>query len=89
MGILANEADQLPDADRASLRRFQADYLDLWVQALRSVLPDERGPTELKIVVHAVQSLVYYVVRTEPREEGSPGLHRRLADLGMAPLLKG
>jgi hypothetical protein len=88
MGILANEADQLPDAVRASLRRFQADYLDLWVQALRAVLPDERGPTELKIVVHAVQSLVYYVVRTEPRE-GSPGLHRRLTDLGMATLLEG
>jgi AcrR family transcriptional regulator len=31
MGVLANEADQLPDADRTSLRRFQADYLDLWV----------------------------------------------------------
>ena len=86
VGILANEADQLPEGDRRALRRFQHDYLDLWVQALQGVGGGERDPVELKILVHAVQSMIYFVVR-RAGEKAEGNLGDRLQDLGLALLL--
>ena len=35
--VYDQEADHLPDADRARLRRTQREYADVWVRALRAV----------------------------------------------------
>ncbi|MGW1975727.1 TetR/AcrR family transcriptional regulator [Streptomyces sp. NPDC001889] len=86
MGILSNERDQLPDRERTALRRLQADYLDVWVQALGSVLPG-REPAELKIIVHAVHGMIYFTVRVG-RTDPWPDLSQHLRDLGMAVLTR-
>ncbi|MEU5397904.1 TetR family transcriptional regulator [Streptomyces sp. NPDC005963] len=86
MGILSNERDQLPDKERTALRRLQADYLDVWVQALGSVLPD-REPAELKIIIHAVHGMIYFTIRVG-RIDPWPDLSQRLMDLGMAVLTR-
>jgi len=88
VGILVTESDQLPERERVALRRLQADYLEIWVQALRSARPD-RDPTELKIVIHAVQATIYFVVRSghvalRPDLDGA-----WLTHLGLALLLGG
>ena len=88
VGILVNESDQLPERERTALRRLQSDYLEIWVQALRSARPD-RDPTELKIVIHAVQATIYFVVRSghvalRPDLDGA-----WLTQLGLALLLDG
>ncbi|MFF0446548.1 TetR/AcrR family transcriptional regulator [Streptomyces sp. NPDC004609] len=84
-GILTNERDQLPEKERTALRRFQADYQDVWVQALGAVLPG-REPTELKISIHAVHAMIYFVVRSRTADQW-PDLPRRLTELGMAVLV--
>jgi AcrR family transcriptional regulator len=88
VGLLSNEADLLPDEDRRALRRFQHDYLDLWVRALDAVVDGERDVNELKIVVHAVHSMTYFVVR-RAGDTAEANLGARLHDLGMALLHHG
>lgn len=86
VGILATESDQLPDKERTALHRFQSDYLDIWLQALRAARPN-REPTELKILIHAVHAMIYFVVRTR-RITLSPDLDTEwLTQLGVALLL--
>jgi AcrR family transcriptional regulator len=87
VGILTHEHDQLPEKERTALRRLLADYLDVWVQVLRAVLPG-RGMTELKMVIHAVHAMIYLVVRADrgaPREL----IRQRLNEVGMKLLLTG
>ncbi|MFE7242989.1 TetR/AcrR family transcriptional regulator [Streptomyces sp. NPDC057580] len=86
VGILTNERDQLPDKERTAFRRFQADYQDVWVQALGAILP-EREPTELKIIIHAVHAMIYFVVRSRIADQW-PDLAQRQSELGMAVLGK-
>lgn len=85
IGILANERDRLPEKERTALRRVQADYLDVWVQALRAVLPGRDTP-ELKIMIHAVHGMIYFVVRSEGARHRTD-LPERLTSLGLAVLL--
>lgn len=85
VGILANDADELPDAERRALRRFQNEYVDIWVRTLQAARPDPIDPTELRIVVHAVHSMIYFVVR-DGRSAGDANLATRLRDLGLALL---
>jgi AcrR family transcriptional regulator len=87
VGILATEGEQLPDRERDALHRFHADYLDIWLQALRRLRPDGE-PTEIKILVHAVQSMIYFVVRSN-RVALHTGVDRDwLTELGMSLLAR-
>ncbi|MGW4205942.1 TetR/AcrR family transcriptional regulator [Streptomyces sp. NPDC004726] len=79
IGILANERDQLPEKERTALRRFQAAYLDVWLQAL-SALHRGQDPAELKIVIHATHTMTSFVIRS-PRTGRRPDLRERLAEL--------
>ncbi|MFE1320906.1 TetR/AcrR family transcriptional regulator [Kitasatospora phosalacinea] len=85
VALLAHERDQLPDKERTDLRRFQVDYLALWVAALDAVAPG-RSTTELKMIVHAVHAMVSFVVRS-PRVRRQNGLEEPLQVLGTALLL--
>ncbi|WP_052441205.1 TetR/AcrR family transcriptional regulator [Streptacidiphilus anmyonensis] len=85
LGILTNERDQLPEKERTALRRVQRDHRDVWVQTLDAVRPG-RDTAELKMIVLAVQGMVYFVVRSGGTDRW-PDLRERLVDLGMALLL--
>ncbi|MFF8955429.1 TetR/AcrR family transcriptional regulator [Streptomyces sp. NPDC014894] len=85
IGILGNERDQLPEAERTALRRTQAAYLDLWLQALGALHPDE-DRAELKIVIHAAHAMTSYVIRSA-RDRPRPDLSERLTDLATRLLL--
>ncbi|WP_432168611.1 TetR/AcrR family transcriptional regulator [Streptomyces sp. bgisy031] len=85
IGILTNDRDELPEKEQRVLRRFLADYLAVWVEALAAVLPG-RDTAELRIAVSATQSMIYYVARAD-RIEQWPDVRQRLARLGMAVLL--
>lgn len=83
IGILTNEADMLPDEDRRALRRFERDYLDLWVQTLRAASLQDPDPKELRVIAYALQTMITFVVR---RSEALPPtlLESRLRDLAFA-----
>ncbi|MFI1014837.1 TetR/AcrR family transcriptional regulator [Streptomyces sp. NPDC020965] len=85
VGILTHESDQLPDKERIALRRYQADYLDVWVQALGAVRTG-RDAADLRTTVHATHSMIHFVVRSGPTSRW-PALPERLAALGTALLL--
>ena len=85
IALLAQERDQLPDKERAALRRRQADYLDTWVDVLREV-DQGSSTTELKMVIHAVHAMVYLVARAG-RDAVWPDVHERLHDIGRTLLL--
>ncbi|MFF0451659.1 TetR/AcrR family transcriptional regulator [Streptomyces sp. NPDC004609] len=85
IGILANERDQLPEKERTALRRVQAAYLDVWLQALSTLRPVQ-DPAELKIVIHATHAMTSFVVRS-PRISPRPDLRERLAELAAHLLL--
>ena len=85
VGILANDADELPEPERRALRRFQNEYIDIWVRTLQAARPGPADPTELRIIVHAVHSMVYFVVR-DGRSAADANLATRLQDLGLALL---
>ncbi len=55
--VYDQEADHLPDADRARIRRTQRDYADVWVGALRAVRPDLSADAA-RAAVHAAFGLV-------------------------------
>lgn len=84
VGILTHERDQLPEKERTALRRFQADYLRVWVEALGSARPG-RDTAELRTVVNAVHGMIYFIVRSG-RTELWPHLQERLSELGSALL---
>lgn len=84
VGILTHESSQLPDKERTTLRRYQADYLDVWVQALGAARAD-RDAADLRTTVHAAHSMIHFVVRSEPAPL-RPALAERLAALGTALL---
>ncbi|MEU5974638.1 TetR family transcriptional regulator [Streptomyces sp. NPDC047315] len=86
VGILINERDQLPDPERKKYQRFQDDMLNVWLQAVDNALPG-RDQREAKIVVQAVQSMVYFVIRSRSTANRRD-LPERLNELGMA-LLQG
>ncbi|MEB8337289.1 TetR/AcrR family transcriptional regulator [Streptomyces endophyticus] len=61
VGILTHDRGQLPDRERAALRRYQADYLDvwdIWVQAL-SAVQAERDTADLRTMVHAAHAMIH------------------------------
>jgi AcrR family transcriptional regulator len=86
VGILNHEQDQLPDAERRRLLRFQEDSLDLWTQAFDNARPG-CDPGEARVAVQAMQAMVYFVVRSEA-VDGRRDLRDRLIELGTA-LLRG
>ena len=55
--VYDQEADHLPDADRARLRRTQREYADVWVRALRAVHP-ALSADAARAAVHAAFGLV-------------------------------
>lgn len=81
VGILTNEADLLPDEERRALRRFERDYLELWVETLQAVRPELQDPAELKIIVNAIQSMISFAER---RADTSSALGEQLEDLALA-----
>jgi AcrR family transcriptional regulator len=83
-GILANERDQLPDRERKQYQRFQDDSLDIWLQAVDNALPG-RDAAEAKVVVLALQSMVYFVIRSEPWSH-APAREARLTEFGLGLL---
>ncbi|MFF8955347.1 TetR/AcrR family transcriptional regulator [Streptomyces sp. NPDC014894] len=85
VGILIHESAQLPDRERVTLRRYQADYLDVWVQALGAARTD-RDAVDLRTTVQSAHSMIHFAVRSEPALPG-PALTERLAALGTALLL--
>ncbi|MEU5979166.1 TetR/AcrR family transcriptional regulator [Streptomyces sp. NPDC047315] len=85
IGILTAERDQLPDKERIALRRFQAAYLDMWLQALDAATPG-RDATELRAAVQATYAMIHFVARAS-RQEPWPDVQGRLAELGTAVLL--
>lgn len=85
VGILTHERDQLPDRERTALRRYQADYLDVWVQAL-SAVQAERDTADLRTMVRTAHSMIHFVVRSGPTSLW-PDLPDRLTELGAALLL--
>lgn len=87
VGLLTHERDQLPDKERTALRRMQADYLDIWVQVLGEVHPGCE-PSELRVVIHAVHSMIYFVLRAR-RAEHWPHVRERLAELSRQLLTAG
>lgn len=80
VGILAHEADELPDLERSALRRAQSEYLAVWVQLLDAVSPGH-DTAELKVVIHAVHNLIYLVVRAG-RAGSEPGIAEQLGTVG-------
>ncbi|MFB6672453.1 TetR/AcrR family transcriptional regulator [Streptomyces sp. NPDC056390] len=87
VGILTHERDQLPEKERTALRRFQADYLTTWVEALGAARP-EREQAELKTIINAVHGMIYFIVRSG-RIRFRPGLEQQLCELGSALLRNG
>jgi AcrR family transcriptional regulator len=85
VGILTHERDELPDKERTALRRSQADYLDVWLQALSAAQPG-RDPAKLKTIISATHSMLYLVGRSG-RIDQWPGLAGRLTAIGSALLL--
>lgn len=85
IGILTAERDQLPDKERHALRRFQAAYQDIWLQALEAAAPG-RDATELRAAVQATFTMIHFVVRSS-RQEPRPDVRDPLAELGTAVLL--
>jgi AcrR family transcriptional regulator len=55
--VYDQEADHLPDTDRARLRRTQREYADVWVGALCEVHPD-LSTDAARAAVHAAFGLV-------------------------------
>ncbi|MEU5397889.1 helix-turn-helix domain-containing protein [Streptomyces sp. NPDC005963] len=86
IGILGNERDQLPEKERTALRRIQAAYLDVWLQALSTLQPDE-DRAELKILIHATHAMTSYVIRSG-RARPRPDLPARLTALASRVLLE-
>ncbi|MFB7999311.1 TetR/AcrR family transcriptional regulator [Streptomyces sp. NPDC056002] len=86
VGILANERSHLAERERTALRRHQADYLDIWVQALGAVLAG-RQTTELKIAVRAVFTMIYFVIRSRDADRRQD-LPEHLTELGRAVLVR-
>lgn len=85
MGILTHERGELPAKERTALRRTQADYLDVWFQA-RSAVQPERDPAELKAVIAATHSMLYFAGQSG-RGDQWPDVASRLASIGSALLL--
>jgi AcrR family transcriptional regulator len=81
VGILTNEADLLPDDERRALRRFERDYVYLWVETVQAACPAMQDAAELKIVIQAIQSMISFVER---RASEAPGLGGRLEGLALA-----
>ncbi|MFI1826045.1 TetR/AcrR family transcriptional regulator [Streptomyces sp. NPDC020412] len=79
VGILTHERDHLPDKERARLRHYQADYMDVWLQALGAARPG-RDAADLRTAVHATHAMVHFVVRTSPARTSD--LAERLTELG-------
>jgi AcrR family transcriptional regulator len=69
--VYHGEVDQLPDEDRARLRRKQRRYLEEWVRLLRVVRP-ELGVPEARTLVRcgigAVQAPLFAQVELPPAE---------------------
>ncbi|MFF0190894.1 hypothetical protein [Streptomyces sp. NPDC005244] len=63
VGILTHERGQLPDKERTALRRYQADYLEVWVQTLGAVQAD-RETADLRTVVRATHAMIHSVIRS-------------------------
>ncbi|MFE0424908.1 TetR/AcrR family transcriptional regulator [Streptomyces sp. NPDC058953] len=84
VGILTHESRQLPDKERVTLRRYQADYLDVWVQALGAVRTGW-DPADLRTTVHSAHSMIHFVVRSDSAP--GPASEERLIALGTALLL--
>lgn len=83
--ILTTERDELPLKERTALRRLQADYQHIWIQALSTARPD-RDVTELKMTIHATHSMIQMCARSD-FDAALPVLEERLTRLGMALLL--
>ncbi|MFE7242993.1 TetR/AcrR family transcriptional regulator [Streptomyces sp. NPDC057580] len=85
IGILAHERDQLPEKERTALRRVQAAYLDVWLQALSALQPGQ-DPAEIKIEIHATHAMTSFVIRST-RNDMRPDRPERLAELALHLLL--
>jgi AcrR family transcriptional regulator len=66
IAVYDQEAHNLPDAQRARLRRNQRAYADLWVDTLLATDP-ARDRREAETAVHAVFGLLHSVADHDPR----------------------
>lgn len=64
VGILVSEVTNLPEQQRRSVRRAQADYVAEWVRLLRESRP-ELEQAQARYLVHAVLTVVNDATRTE------------------------
>ncbi|MFC9833743.1 TetR/AcrR family transcriptional regulator [Rhodococcus sp. NPDC127530] len=86
IGIIANERAQLPAKERTEMRRFQTNYLDVWLQTIAAAAP-ERDPAESRMRVAAVHSMIYFVAHSRAGKPPWPGLDDWLTRLGVSALL--
>lgn len=84
LGLLLSELDQLPEESRKRSIQTQRDYVGLWVKVLDQAAPG-LDPSEAKIVVFALFSVVDSVARTGSLRR-RPDLADRLFELGTALL---
>ncbi|MCF2534050.1 TetR/AcrR family transcriptional regulator [Yinghuangia soli] len=85
IGVITNEREQLPERERTALRRFQREYLEMWVRLLDQAVPG-RDPVETRMIVVAAQGMARYVVRWA-RPAPDQELVERVVAMGTALLL--
>ncbi|MFE1909196.1 TetR/AcrR family transcriptional regulator [Streptomyces gardneri] len=85
IGLVIGELGQLPPKEQREARQAQRDYLALWLHVMEQVRPG-LDPTEAKIVVSAVLTVVDNAVRTG-RSRHRADLPDRLVEVCTALLL--
>ncbi|MGW6391631.1 TetR/AcrR family transcriptional regulator [Streptomyces sp. NPDC055103] len=78
--LIVTETEHLPEEERQQTRQTQRDYIDEWLNLLRSVHPS-MSPAEARVRVQAVLTIVNDIART-PRLRTRPGITDNVQHLG-------
>ncbi|MFC4784012.1 TetR/AcrR family transcriptional regulator [Nocardioides sp. MAHUQ-72] len=81
LGALATEVVNVPEDERAPIRRVQQDYVNEWVALLTQVRTD-RSAAEAEALVRTTQSVMNMLRKHLPADQGTSG--RALLALGRA-----